>query len=63
MLRGTLKYYDTELDREVLYDIWGYALQQSLKLVLKPLTAQSEHYFTDDTENQYRSISQKVKDL
>ena len=51
MLRGTLKYYDTELDREVLYDIWGYALQQSLKLVLKPLTAQSEHYFTDDTEN------------
>lgn len=63
MLRGHVKYYDTELDRQVHYSVWGYALQQSLKLVLKPLTNESETYFIDDSPTEVQQYFPKAERL
>lgn len=59
MLRGKVSYYDTEINSQVDYEVWGYSLQQSLKLVLRPLTDTSINYFTLDTEHKMEQFFSK----
>lgn len=49
MLTGKVSYHDTELGKDVYYQIRGYSFQSSLSLIVTAQNEEAINYWTDDT--------------